>query len=145
MNQINILLVEDNPDDVKLIEYALKKEGIKNQLYLAKDGEEAVEFLSKENGFKKSPSPELIILDLNLPKVSGFAVLDSVRKNPSLKTIPVIVLSTSRSDHDIMKSYSSYANCYISKPADLEEFSGVMKSIKDFWVSTAMLPTLKAS
>ncbi len=138
-------MVEDNPDDVRLTQFALKKEGVKNKLYLAADGEEAESFLLQAKSGGEYPIPELIILDLNLPKKNGFAVLKTIKSNPLLRTVPVIILSTSTRGEDILQSYSQHANCYIRKPSDLNDFLEVMRNIKNFWIRTAVLPNSKAS
>lgn len=142
--RLKIFLVEDNPEDVKLTRYALKKQNIANELFLAKDGEEAEEFL-KNTSNNKSNIPDIIILDLNLPKKDGFEVLKIIKSHPHLKAVPVIILSTSTKTGDVRKSYGGYANCYIRKPSDLNDFLDVMTCIKEFWIRTALLPTLKAS
>lgn len=140
-----ILLVEDNPADVHLTKYALNKAEVENEMFVAGDGEEAEEFLSKSGSFVNAPTPDLIILDLNLPKKTGFDVLDSIKKDPTLRSVPVIILTTSGNKSDIVKSYNGYANSYIRKPSEIDEFFEAMKCVKRYWVNTVQLPTLKAS
>lgn len=140
--QLKILLVEDNPDDVLLIKFALNKENVLNEMFIAKDGEEAEEFLNKKGTFTQMPTPELIILDLNLPKKDGFSVLKTIKSNQELKMLPVIVLTTSTNPDDIHRCYSEYANCYIKKPSDLQEFLKIIRNIKALWLDTAILPSL---
>lgn len=139
-NPINILLVEDNPGDVRLTKEALCDNKIINNLFIAEDGEQALDFLFRENGFDKVVRPDLILLDLNLPKKSGIEVLHEIKNNELLKRIPVIVLTTSRAEEDIIKSYNYHANCYISKPLNLENFIKVIRSIENFWLSIVKLP-----
>lgn len=144
-SKLKILLVEDNPDDVRLTEYALKKGNLSNELYHAEDGEQAEHFLNQAGTDKETPLPDLIMLDLNLPKKDGFSVLATIKGNPKLMMIPVIILSTSSNYKDILNSYKGHANCYIQKSSDLSKFLEVMQNIKKFWVNTAVLPTSLAS
>jgi two-component system, chemotaxis family, response regulator Rcp1 len=138
---IEILLVEDNPADVRLTIEALKEEKICNKLNVAKDGEEALAFLHKEGKYAQAPRPDLILLDLNLPKVDGREVLKIIKNDDALKSIPVVVLTVSQAEEDILKSYNLHANCYITKPVDLAQFSRVTKSIQDFWLTIVKLPS----
>ena len=140
LKPVEILLVEDNPGDVRLTIEALKESKILNRLHLAEDGLEALEFLRKEGKFEGSPSPDLILLDLNLPKKDGREVLEEIKKEDSLKRIPVVILTTSSADADIMKTYELHANCYITKPVDIEQFIKVVKTVGDFWFSIVKLP-----
>jgi CheY-like chemotaxis protein len=137
---IEILLVEDNPGDVRLTKEALRDYKLHNNLSVAMDGMEALDFLNKRGDFAKSPTPDLILLDLNLPKIDGREVLKEIKSDKNLKKIPVIVLSTSESDADIERSYDNYANCYITKPIDFNEFIEVVKQFQDFWISLVKLP-----
>ena len=132
LRPIEILLVEDNPGDVRLTEEGFKEGKIRNNLHVAMDGEEAMAFLRKEGRYTGSPKPDLILLDLNLPKKSGRDVLAEIKIDNELKYIPVVVLTTSEAEEDIIRSYNLHANCYISKPLDLDGFMEVVKSIKDF-------------
>lgn len=136
---IDILLVEDNPGDVRLTQEALKDARVNNTLTVIGDGIEALAFLNR-NGRNKSTRPDLILLDLNLPKKSGLELLAEIKSDDELKIIPVIVLTTSTSQEDIIKSYGLHANCYITKPVDLELFIRVVKSINDFWLTIVKLP-----
>jgi len=138
---IDILLVEDNPGDARLAKEALKESKIHNQLSIVSDGEEALEFLYKKGKFHKAITPDLILLDLNLPKIDGRQVLERIKNDDNLKQIPVVILTTSRDEEDILKSYKLHANCYISKPLDLNQFIKVVKSIEDFWLSIVKLPS----
>lgn len=138
---IEILLVEDNPADVRLTQEALREGKVKNNLSVARDGEEALAFLRREG----SPRPDLILLDLNLPRRDGRQVLEEIKNDHDLKRIPVVVLTTSAAEVDILKSYELHANCYITKPVDLEQFITVVKSIDDFWLTIVKLPPDKAT
>ena len=139
-NQIEILLVEDNPGDVRLTLEALKAGKINNMVNVVTDGEQAVDYLKKKNGFENRILPELILLDLNLPKLSGREVLEIIKEDNDLKHIPVVILTTSKSEDDILKSYQHYANCYITKPVDFEQFSTAIKKLEDFWFSIVKIP-----
>jgi chemotaxis family two-component system response regulator Rcp1 len=137
---IEILLVEDNPGDVRLTQEALKEDKIINNLHLAKDGIEAISFLRREREYADAVRPDLILLDLNLPKKDGREVLMEIKKDEELRRIPVVVLTTSRAEEDIIRTYDCHANCYITKPVDFEQFINVIKSIEDFWLSVVKLP-----
>lgn len=137
---IEILLIEDNPGDVRLTKEALKECKIANKLHVALDGIEAINFLSKKGKFNNSPRPDVILLDLNLPKKDGREVLAEIKQDKDLRRIPVVVLTTSKSEEDIIKTYNLHANCYISKPIGMEQFIKVVKSIGDFWFSIVKLP-----
>lgn len=137
---INILLVEDNPADVRLTEEAFKEGGILNKLYVAKDGEEALSMLASNGSNSRIPRPDLILLDLNLPRKDGREVLEQIKDDERLKRIPVVILTTSNAQQDILKAYDLHANCYITKPVDLDQFFTVIKSIEDFWLTIVRLP-----
>jgi len=137
---INILLVEDNPGEARLALEALKESRLKNKLYIMEDGEEALFFLYKKGKYADAPTPDLILLDLNLPKKNGLEVLSIIKHDTRLKQIPVIILSISSAEEDISKAYNLYANCFITKPIDLDKFTEVIKTIEDFWLSTVKLP-----
>lgn len=137
---VEILLVEDNPGDVRLTMEGLKEGKVHNNLHVAKDGAEAMAFLRREGQHIGAVRPDLILLDLNLPRMDGREVLAAVKSDPKLKTIPVVVLTTSRAERDILRSYELQANCYITKPVDLEQFITVVKSIEDFWLTIVTLP-----
>lgn len=138
---LQLLLVEDNPGDVRLTREALKNGDVSLQLSVVRDGVEAIDFLRKRGDFKSAPVPDLILLDLNLPRKSGREVLSEIKSDPDLKRIPVLVMTTSHADQDINRAYSLNANCYITKPMDLNEFLRIVKSIEDFWLKTVTLPT----
>jgi CheY-like chemotaxis protein len=137
---IDILLVEDNPGDVRLTREGLRETSIRNNLHVAKDGVEAMAFLRREGVYAQVARPDLIVLDLNLPRMDGREVLAQVKADAQLKTIPVIVFTTSRSEQDVMQSYELHANCFITKPVDLEQFINVMRTMHEFWLSTASRP-----
>jgi chemotaxis family two-component system response regulator Rcp1 len=138
--QIEILLVEDNPGDVRLTREAFKDAKVLVNLHVAPDGAEAMAFLGREGKHANEPRPDLILLDLSLPKKDGRTVLAEMKGNPSLQTIPVVILTTSESEADILKSYLLHANCYITKPVNLDGFLRVVKSIDNFWLSVVRLP-----
>lgn len=137
---INILLVEDNPGDIRLTEEVLKEGKIKNILHVVMDGEEALSYLRKKDKYANVMLPDLILLDLNLPKKDGREVLAEIKADPKLMCIPVIVLTTSAAEQDIVNMYSHHANCYITKPVDFNQFIDVIKSIENFWFSIVKLP-----
>ena len=137
---VEILLVEDNPGDARLTQEALNDGKIKNNLHIAYDGVEATDFLFRRNEYKDAPRPDLIILDLNLPKKNGQEVLAEIKADPGLKSIPVIVLTISKAEEDIVRSYNLHANCFLIKPIDLNQFFEVVRSIEDFWLSLVKLP-----
>lgn len=137
---IEILLVEDNPGDVRLTMEALKEAKVINHLTVIKDGVEALAFLRRQGQYAKAPRPHLIVLDLNLPKKDGREVLAAIKADDSLKRIPVVVLTTSEDEQDVLKSYNLHANCYITKPVDLDQFIRVVRSIEDFWLGIVVLP-----
>lgn len=137
---IEILLVEDNPGDVRLIQRGLKNFRVLNTLHVVQDGVEALEFLRLEGRFAAAPRPDLILLDLNLPRKDGREVLAEVKQDPNLKRIPIVVLSSSSADEDIARAYDLYANCYVTKPVDLNGFLGAVRSIEDFWLAAVKLP-----
>jgi CheY-like chemotaxis protein len=139
---INILLVEDNPGDVRLTKEALKEGKIINTMSVASDGEEAMSILRQEGKYADFVRPDLVLLDLNMPKMDGREVLKAMKTEPSLKSIPVVVLTTSKADNDILQSYEHHANCYISKPVELEQFIEIVENISDFWFSVVKLPSL---
>lgn len=137
---IEILLVEDNPGDVRLTQEALKENKIRNNLHVAKDGVEAMKFLRRMNGHAAAPRPDLILLDLNLPKKDGREVLTEIKTDEKLRSIPVVILTTSDAEDDVAKAYQMYANCYVRKPIDLNRFIEVVKIIENFWLSIVELP-----
>src|ERR1700760_2989873 len=138
MQQIHILLVDDNEGDILLTREALDDARIINKISIAYDGVEALRFLRKQIGGQNMP--DLILLDINLPKMDGTELLGIIKTDPDLKRIPVIMLTTSSAEKDILASYNNYANCYITKPVDLERFMDVVRTIEDFWISIVKLP-----
>ena len=137
---IEILLVEDNPGDVRLTVEALKEGRLHNRLSVVGDGEKALAYLRHEGEYAQTVRPDLVLLDLNLPRKDGREVLSEMKDDPELKRIPVVVLTTSKAEEDILKMYDLHANCYITKPVDLDQFITVVKSIEAFWFSVVALP-----
>jgi len=137
---VEILLVEDSPGDVKLTQEALRDAEVPNILHVARDGEEAMRFLRREGEFAEKPRPDLILLDLNMPRMDGREVLGHIKADAELRRIPVIILTTSQSEDDIAEAYSLAANCYVAKPVDLDEFLDVVRAIDDFWLTLVKLP-----
>ena len=137
---IDILLVEDNPGDSRLAKEALKDSKLKNKLFIVDDGEEAMKFLKKTKPFTDAPRPDLILLDLNLPKKDGREVLKEIKTDEDLKRIPVVILTMSKAEEDIFKTYNLHANCFITKPIDLDQFITVVQSITEFWLTIVKLP-----
>lgn len=140
---IQVLLVEDSPGDVRLTKEAFREANGSIVLHVASDGVEAMAFLRREGAHAKAPRPDLILLDLNLPKMDGREVLAHIKDDQSLKTIPTVILTTSEAEGDILKSYQLQANCYLCKPVQLDSFDALVKSINDFWLSKAKLPEQK--
>jgi chemotaxis family two-component system response regulator Rcp1 len=138
---IEVLLVEDNPGDVRLTQEALKEGRLLNNLNVVEDGVEATEFLYKRGKYSQAPRPDLILLDLNLPRKNGREVLQEIKADPDLRRIPVMVLTTSKAEQDLQKAYSLHANCYITKPVDLDQFLNVVRSIENFWFHIVTLPS----
>jgi chemotaxis family two-component system response regulator Rcp1 len=137
---IEILLVEDNPGDAELAREALEGCKLHNRLHVVDDGEKAMAFLRQQSPYADMPRPDLILLDLNLPRKDGREVLAEVKADDTLKRIPVVILTSSRAEEDVLKSYNLHANCYITKPMDLNQFLHVVRSIQDFWLSIVVLP-----
>ena len=137
---VEILLIEDNPGDVRLTLEALHEGKVKNNLVVAPDGETALAILRREGAHADAPRPDLILLDLNLPKKDGREVLAEIKADEKLHCIPVVVLTTSKSEEDVLRSYQLNANCYITKPVDLEQFIRVVRAIEDFWLTMVVLP-----
>ena len=142
---VEILLVEDNPGDVRLTREALREGKVRNNLHVAADGVEALHFLRKEGRFADAVRPDLILLDLNLPKKDGREVLEDIKSDPDLRYIPVVVLTTSEAEQDICRSYQLHANCYITKPVDFDRFIQIVRSIEEFWLTIVKLPLPQAS
>lgn len=137
---IEILLVEDNPGDVRLTIEAMREAKLSNRLHIVEDGVEAMQFLRREGRFGDAPRPGLILLDLNLPKKDGREVLAEIKSDPALKRIPVVVLTTSRAEEDVLRSYDLHANCYVTKPVDLDQFTKIVKQIDEFWIKLVTFP-----
>ena len=138
---MQILLVEDNPGDIRLTQEALKEGTIRNELHVVKDGVEAIDFLKRKGKYTNSPTPDIILLDLNLPRKDGREVLAEIKADDNLKLIPVIILTTSDADLDVQKSYKLHANCFITKPVDLDQFIFIIRQIETFWFTVVKLPT----
>ncbi len=141
--RLNVLLVEDSPGDVRLTQEAFRDADVPVTLHVAADGVEAMAFLKHEAAHADAPRPDLILLDLNLPKMDGRAVLARIKEDENLRTIPTIILTTSEAEADIVRSYQLQANCYLSKPVDLDVFEGLVRSINDFWLTRVKLPHQK--
>jgi len=137
---ITILLVEDNPADSRLVKEAMKEVKIRNTLYHVPDGVEAMAFLHKQGEYARMPRPDVILLDLNMPRKDGRQTLKEIKADPELRRIPVVVLTVSDAEEDIIKSYNLHANCFVTKPLDLDEFSKVVKGIENFWFEIVKLP-----
>ena len=138
---VNILLVEDNPGDVRLTQEAFKEGNMPVNLGVVMDGVEALRYLRKQHPYESVPTPDLILLDLNLPKRDGREVLEEIKTDTKLRHLPVVVLTTSNSEQDILRSYNLYVNCYINKPVDFDKFFDIIKKIEEFWFHTAILPS----
>jgi len=139
-HSIEILLVEDNPGDARLTIEAMREAKVRNRMHVVEDGVEAMEFLRRQGRFGDAPRPDLILLDLNLPRKDGREVLAEVKTDPDLKRIPVVVLTTSRAEEDVLRAYDLHANCYVTKPVDFEQFMRVVREIDEFWVKVVTLP-----
>ncbi len=137
---IEILLVEDSAGDIRLTREALSEAKVSNVLSVARDGVEALDFLRKQNGHESAPRPDIILLDLNMPRMDGRELLQHIKADPALAAIPVVVLTTSKAEEDIVRSYQLHANCYITKPVDLDQFLKVVRSVEDFWLTVVKLP-----
>lgn len=140
MHEAEILLVEDNPGDVILTIEALKDAKVHNRLSVVRDGIEAMAFLRREGNYENAPRPDLILLDLNLPRKNGREVLAEVKSDEDLKTIPIVILTTSAEEQDVLKAYMLSANCYVTKPVDFQQFTDVVRGIETFWLSIVKLP-----
>jgi two-component system, chemotaxis family, response regulator Rcp1 len=140
VNPIELLLVEDSEPDVRLTIEAFREAKVKNRLWVVEDGVEAMDFLRQQGRHADAPRPDLILLDLNLPRKDGRQVLKEMKSDDSLKRIPVVILTTSKSEEDVLRAYNLHANCYITKPVDFNRFMEVVKSIEDFWLTVVRLP-----
>ena len=139
-DKIDIMLVEDNPADARLTEEAMRDCAMPTTLHHVWDGEQAMDFLRRQGKFTDAPRPDIVLLDLNMPKMDGRAVLAQLKRDPQLMTIPVVVLTTSEAEEDILKSYELHANCYVQKPVDLDKFMSIVGLIENFWLSAVRLP-----
>ena len=139
---IDILLVEDNPGDVRLIKEGLNNTNNRNMLHVVEDGVEAMNFLRREGKYKEAVRPDVILLDLNLPRKSGLEVLEEIKADTELKRIPVVILTTSGDEEEVLKSYSLHANCFVTKPTGLNQFNEVIKTMEKFWLSIVRLPPI---
>ena len=139
--QIEVLLVEDDPGDVLMTKEAFQDYKVKNQLHIVNDGVEAMAFLRKEGEHADAPRPDLVLLDLNLPRMDGREVLEAIKSDPELTSIPVVVLTTSEAEEDVLRSYRLHANAYVTKPVDFERFISVVRQIDDFFVTVVRLPS----
>jgi CheY-like chemotaxis protein len=137
---IEVLLVEDDQGDIVLTREAFEVNKLRNRLHVVNDGEQAMAFLRRENGYSDRPRPDLILLDLNLPRMDGMEVLSAIKDDADLRTIPVVVLTTSEAEEDILRSYRLHANAYVTKPVDLGQFIRIVRKIDDFWVTVVKLP-----
>jgi len=137
---IEILLVEDNPDDAYMTMEALREGKVRNQVHHIEDGVEALRFLRRQGDHANAPRPDLILLDLSLPRLGGLEVLAEIKHDPELRRIPVIIMTSSKREQDVVRAYNNYANCYVNKPVDLEQFLGAVRRIEDFWLSVVRLP-----
>jgi chemotaxis family two-component system response regulator Rcp1 len=140
-SDIQILLIEDNPGDVRLTKEALLGAKVANQLHVVSDGEEAIDFLNQRGDHTDAPRPDIVLLDLNLPRVDGYEVLAQIKSDPGLANIPIIVLTSSSAEADIQSAYELHANCFISKPVDFTEFIGAVRSLEGFWLKIVKLPS----
>jgi CheY-like chemotaxis protein len=138
---VDILLVEDNPGDARLMQEALAEGKIRNRLHVVTDGVEALAYLRRQASFAHADRPDLILLDLNMPRQDGRQVLAEIKKDEDLRRIPVVILSSSQAEADVARAYDLHANCYITKPLDVEQLISVVKSIEDFWLTIVRLPT----
>lgn len=138
---VEVLLVEDSPSDTELAVEALKEAKVRNRLSCVEDGVQAIEFLRRQGPFAQAPRPDLILLDLNLPRKDGREVLAEIKADPDLKSIPVVVMTTSKAEQDVLRAYKLQANCYINKPVDFDQFLQVVRSIEAFWLYVVTLPS----
>ena len=138
---IQILLVEDSPADIELTQRMLRDAKIANDVHVVEDGEQAIAFVRRSGEFDGAPTPDLVLLDLNLPKKDGREVLEEMKGDPELRRIPIVVLTTSAEERDVLRAYDSYVNAYVTKPLDIDSFTSVARSIEDFWMTFVKLPS----
>lgn len=136
----NILLVEDREADAELVKFTLSRNKVQTNLHIVENGYDALDFVNKRNGYEDKPRPDLILLDINLPGISGIEVLQEIKKNEKTRVIPVVILTSSKHDEDVIKSYTYHANCYIQKPLDLDSFQEIIAKLEQFWFSIVVLP-----
>ena len=141
VSPIEILLVEDNEGDIELTKEAFAESKVSNTIHTAMDGEQALRFLYRQPPYQAAPLPDVVLLDINLPKIDGREVLETIKNDPVLSKIPVVMLTSSDAERDIIKSYQMHANCYVTKPVNLEKFLEVVRSVEEFWLSVVKLPT----
>ena len=141
-NAISILMIEDNPGDVRLTREILRDAKVINTLVSVKDGVEALDYLYRQAAYADAPRPDLILLDLNLPRMSGLEILKKIKSDPDLKIIPVVILTTSQAEQDILAGYQAYANAYITKPVSLDQFNRIVQAIEGFWLEIVRLPRI---
>ncbi len=139
--QVEFLLAEDNPGDVRLTQEALRESKIRNNLNVVTDGMEAIAFLRRQGKYADAPTPDVVLLDLNLPRKDGREVLAEIKSDPLLKRIPVVIITSSEAEQDILRTYELHANCYVTKPVDLDQFIKVIQSIENFWLTIVTLPS----
>ncbi|MGQ0536530.1 MAG: response regulator [Methanobacteriota archaeon] len=140
LDEVDILLVEDNPGDVRLTKEALREAKVRNRLHVVGTGTDAMAFLTRQGSFRDAVRPDVVLLDLNLPGKDGRQVLAEIKADPELKRIPVVILTSSKAEEDVVRTYDLHANCYITKPVDLDRFLEVVRQIEDFWLSVVRLP-----
>jgi two-component system, chemotaxis family, response regulator Rcp1 len=141
LRPVEILLVEDNPADIRLTQEGLKEGKVANRLHAVTDGKEALDFLHRRGAHSDAPRPDVILLDLNLPGIDGHAVLKQIKGDPALRAIPVVIVTSSEAESDVVRSYEEHANCFISKPIDFEGFLRVVHAVEDFWFTVVRLPS----
>lgn len=139
--KVEVLLVEDNPGDIRLLQEAFKEGDVSSHLNITRDGEQALAYLRQEGPYSRSPRPAFILLDLNLPRKDGREVLEEIKRDEALRSIPVVILTTSTNPEDVRRAYDLHANCYVPKPLDIDRLTQLGRSLEDFWLSTVLLPT----
>lgn len=140
VREVDVLLVEDNPGDVRLTREAFEQARLRTELHVVRRGEEALDYLNQQGNYENATQPDIVLLDLNLPGLNGLEVLEEIRETPELKTIPVIILTSSKSEEDIVRSYERHANAYLTKPVNVDKFVNLARTVGDFWLQTVKLP-----